>query len=140
MAISRRFLSTRSPVSRSTRRRRLPCSTAGPGRSAEFCCSGPGRDSSPDRRWNGAAGNRFARDESMTDDESAIRDLIQTWMTATAEDPQSVLSLIDDDAIFLGSAPKPYGKKEFAEKQVALDGARVKGKADVKEVRVDGDW
>ena len=76
----------------------------------------------------------------MTDDESAIRDLIQTWMTATAEDPQSVLSLIDDDAIFLGSAPKPYGKKEFAEKQVALDGARVKGKADVKEVRVDGDW
>ena len=76
----------------------------------------------------------------MSDDEAAIRDLIQTWMTATSEDPQSVLSLIDDDAIFLGSAPKPYGKKEFAEKQVALNGAKVQGKADVKEVRVDGDW
>ena len=38
----------------------------------------------------------------MTNDERAIRELVQTWMTATkAGDIQTVLSLMTDDVVFM---------------------------------------
>jgi uncharacterized protein (TIGR02246 family) len=51
----------------------------------------------------------------MTDDERSIRELIQTWMTATkAGDIQTVLSLMTDDVLFMTPGNEPFGKEVFA--------------------------
>ena len=77
----------------------------------------------------------------MTEDERAIRELIDTWMTATAAgETEAVLSLMADDVVFLGPGQPPFGKKEFAAMQRELNAFIIRGQSDVKEVRVSGDW
>lgn len=77
----------------------------------------------------------------MTEDERAIRDAIATWMRASAEgDTATVLSLMADDVVFLVPGHAPFGKEAFAAAQQGLAGARIEGEADVREVRVAGDW
>ena len=50
-----------------------------------------------------------------TEDERAIRELVQTWMTATkAGDIQTVLSLMTDDVTFMTPGTEPFGKEAFA--------------------------
>jgi hypothetical protein len=55
----------------------------------------------------------FARAEDvfrMTDDQRAIRELVDTWLAASkAGDLATVLSLIKDDAIFMVPGRKPFG-------------------------------
>jgi uncharacterized protein (TIGR02246 family) len=75
-------------------------------------------------------------------DEQAIRELIDTWMIASARgDSGRVLSLMADDVVFLvvGSAPM-RGKAAFAAAQKGLEGARIEAASDVQEIRVFGDW
>jgi uncharacterized protein (TIGR02246 family) len=49
----------------------------------------------------------------MTDDERAIRELVDTWMAASKAG-DSVLSLMADDVIFMVTGREPFGKEEFA--------------------------
>ena len=50
----------------------------------------------------------------MTEDERAIRELVETWMRASkAGDIVSVLDLMTDDVIFMVPGGEPFGKEEF---------------------------
>ena len=51
----------------------------------------------------------------MTDDERAIRTVIDRWFAATKSgDLETVLSLMTDDAVFMVPGKAPFGKAEFA--------------------------
>jgi len=51
----------------------------------------------------------------MTDDEKAIRALVEAWMVCTkAGDVSAVLDLMTDDVIFMTPGGKPFGKEAFA--------------------------
>jgi uncharacterized protein (TIGR02246 family) len=76
----------------------------------------------------------------MTDDESAIRQLIATWMQATqAGDLDTVLGLITDDVVFMVPGREPFGKAAFRVQSEAMKGMRIDGKADIRELKVLGD-
>ena len=76
----------------------------------------------------------------MSPDEKAIRDVIATWLSASAAgDSAKVLSLMSEDVVFLVAGRPPFGKKEFAAGQDALKTHRIETTSDVREVVVDGD-
>lgn len=77
----------------------------------------------------------------MADDERAIRDLIDTWMSATrAEDTDTVLGLMTEDVVFMTPGREPFGKAEFAAAARAQKGVRIDGDSDIRELKVLGDW
>jgi uncharacterized protein (TIGR02246 family) len=77
----------------------------------------------------------------MTEDERAIRTLVETWIAASAAgDVPTVLSLIADDAVFLVPGQKPFGKEAFATASAGMKDLRIEGKSDIQELRVVGDW
>ncbi|CAG9268953.1 YybH family protein [Paraburkholderia unamae] len=77
----------------------------------------------------------------MTDDERAIRELVQTWMDASrAGDTATVLSLMTDDVVFTVPGQAPFGKAEFAAASQAQQGMRIDGTAEIVELQVLGDW
>jgi uncharacterized protein (TIGR02246 family) len=77
----------------------------------------------------------------MTDDERAIRELVETWMEATkAGDLATVLDLMTDDVVFMTPGREPFGKAEFRAASEAMREAKVDGTADIRELRVLGDW
>ena len=77
---------------------------------------------------------------SMSNDERAIRDLISSWLRASAHgDNATVLSLMSDDVLFLVAGREPFGKKDFAAGQNALTTHRIEATSDVREVVIDGD-
>jgi uncharacterized protein (TIGR02246 family) len=86
-------------------------------------------------------GTPFAARAGMTEDESAIRDLVDTWSTATTDrDRDTVLSLMADDVVFLVPGQKPFGKKEFAEAFDNLRSIGIESKSKIEELEVIGDW
>jgi uncharacterized protein (TIGR02246 family) len=77
----------------------------------------------------------------MTDDERAIRALVETWMAASkAGDTQTVLSLMDDDAVFMVPGAEPFGKDVFRQMAGQMAGVTFDGKSDIHEIQVLGDW
>ena len=77
----------------------------------------------------------------MSDDEKAIRRLIETWMRATKEgDLSIVLSLMSDDVIFMVPGREPFGKEEFAASFQQLKNVRIDTESNIQEVKVLGDW
>jgi len=78
----------------------------------------------------------------MDQDEQAIRDLVSTWMSASAAgDHERVLGLMADDVVFLMPGRSPIrGKAAFAAAQAALKGVRLEAASDIQEIRVLGDW
>lgn len=77
----------------------------------------------------------------MTDDERAIRALVERWMAASqAGDTQTVLSLMTDDVIFMVPGREPFGKEAFAVASDAMKDVRIEGRSDIREIRVLGDW
>jgi uncharacterized protein (TIGR02246 family) len=77
----------------------------------------------------------------MTDDERAIRELIDTWMEASRRgDTDAVLKLMTDDIVFMTPGPEPFGKAEFEAQSKSMAGMRIDGRAEVREVCVLGDW
>jgi len=77
----------------------------------------------------------------MTEDERAIRDLVATWMTASqAGDIAAVLSLMADDVIFQVPGREPFGKETFAAASQGMKNVRIEGTADIRELRVLGEW
>jgi uncharacterized protein (TIGR02246 family) len=77
----------------------------------------------------------------MTDDERAIREVVDTWLAASkAGDLATVLSLMTDDVIFMVPGRKPFGKEAFAAASEGMKNLRVEGSSDIQEIRVLGDW
>jgi uncharacterized protein (TIGR02246 family) len=76
----------------------------------------------------------------VSPDERAIRDVIATWLSASAAgDSETVFSLMSDDVMFLVAGREPFGKQQFAASQSALTGHRIEARSDVREVVVSGD-
>src|SRR6266700_5856747 len=77
----------------------------------------------------------------MTDDERAIRNLVEQWMEASkAGDLPMVLSLMADDAIFMVPGRAPFGKAAFAAGFEATRSVRIEGRSNIQEIEVLGDW
>jgi uncharacterized protein (TIGR02246 family) len=81
----------------------------------------------------------------MQSDESEIRQLVATWMTATkAGDIETVLSLMADDVVFLiAGQPPMVGKSAFAAASHAQSGQaapQFDGTSEIQEIKVLGDW
>ena len=78
---------------------------------------------------------------TTSDDERAIRTLIDTWMAASkAGDTATVLTLMTDDVLFMVPGREPFGKQEFAAAAQGMQGATVDGKSEIVELKVLGDW
>ena len=77
----------------------------------------------------------------QNDDETAIRNLVATWMAASkAGDIATVLSLMTDDVIFMVPGREPFGREAFAAASDTMKNVRMEGKSDIRELRVLGDW
>ena len=77
----------------------------------------------------------------MTDDERAIRSLVDEWMAATrAGDLPAVLKLMADDVIFMVPGRPPFGKEEFAAGSAAMKDVHIDGRSDIQELHVMGGW
>ena len=77
----------------------------------------------------------------MTDDERAIRDLIDTWMSATANgDTRTVLGLMTDDVIFMVPGREPFGKEAFSAASDGQQAFDMQGRSEIQELQVLGDW
>jgi len=77
----------------------------------------------------------------MTNDEQAIRDLVATWMKASASgDLPTLLELMSDDVVFLTPGREPFGRKDFEARFQSMQGqVSLKGSSAVQEVHVNGD-
>jgi uncharacterized protein (TIGR02246 family) len=77
----------------------------------------------------------------MTDDERAIRELVDTWLAASkAGDLATVLSLMTEDVIFMVPGREPFGKEAFAAASEGMKNLRIEGSSDIQEIQVLGDW
>ena len=77
----------------------------------------------------------------MTDDERAIRELVETWLEASkAGDLPTVLSLMTDDVVFMVSGSKPFGKEAFLAASEGMKNVRLDGRSEIQELHVLGDW
>jgi uncharacterized protein (TIGR02246 family) len=77
-------------------------------------------------------------------DESAIRALVETWMSATrAGDLDTVLDLMTEDVVFLGPGRPPMiGRESFAAATRTQMGnaPQIDGQSEIQEIRIVGDW
>ena len=77
----------------------------------------------------------------MSDDERAIRDLVDAWMAASkAGDMSAVLAMMTDDVVFLVADRPPLGKTEFAAMSASMKGMQIDGRSTIEEINVLGDW
>jgi len=76
----------------------------------------------------------------MSDDERAIRELVETWMEASkAGDTAAVLELMTDDVLFTVPGREPFGKDEFRTASESMRGLKMDGRAEIQEMEVLGD-
>ena len=74
-------------------------------------------------------------------DEQEIRDVVKDWLAASENgDLQTVLSLMDDDVLFLVPGKEPFGKEEFAAASKQMANVRMKGTSEIKEIEIVKDW
>ncbi|SCB12608.1 YybH family protein [Rhizobium multihospitium] len=77
----------------------------------------------------------------MTDDEKAIRKVVETWTAASkAGDTATVLRLMTDDVIFMVPGQQPFGKEAFAAASKGMEGMKMEGTSEIIELQVLGDW
>jgi len=77
----------------------------------------------------------------MSDDERAIRKLVETWLAASAAgDTAQVMSLMADDVVFLVAGQKPFGKEQFAAQSRDMKNVRMEGRSDIREIEIAGSW
>jgi len=76
----------------------------------------------------------------MSDDERAIRELVDSWMEASRRgDTATVLDLMTDDVLFMTPSREPFGKDAFRESSEAMRDVRIEGRAEIQEIEVLGD-
>jgi uncharacterized protein (TIGR02246 family) len=77
----------------------------------------------------------------MTDDERAIRAVVEAWMRASKDgDLDTVLGLMTDDVVFTVSGEEPFGKDAFAAASRGMNGVTIDGTSEIVELQVLGDW
>lgn len=77
----------------------------------------------------------------MSEDEKAIRMVIDRWMSATkVGDITTVLDLMTEDVIFLVPGKEPFGKAEFAAAFAGMKDFEVAGTSEIHEIEIVGDW
>ena len=76
----------------------------------------------------------------MIDDEGAIRELVATWMKASATgDLDAVLALMTDDVTFMVPGREPFGKEAFRAMSQGMAGVQMEGTSDIREIKLLGD-
>jgi len=74
-------------------------------------------------------------------DETAIRQVVETWMSATQRgDIATILTLMTDDVLFMVPGQEPFGKDAFAASFQNMAGARIEATSDIIELGILGDW
>jgi uncharacterized protein (TIGR02246 family) len=77
----------------------------------------------------------------MTDDERAIRAVVDAWFAATrAGDVDAVLDLMTDDVVFMVPGQEPFGKEAYAAASRGMANVAIEGTSEIVELRVLGDW
>ena len=77
----------------------------------------------------------------MSEDERAIRDLVETWFAATRRgDIEAVLELMTDDVVFMVPGREPFGREVFAANSKDMQGMQFEGRSEIRELAVFGDW
>lgn len=75
----------------------------------------------------------------MSEDEAAIRNLVETWMSATrAGDTETVLGLMADDVVFLVPGQPPFGKEAFRAASQGMKDVQIDGRSDIEEIEIVG--
>jgi uncharacterized protein (TIGR02246 family) len=75
------------------------------------------------------------------DNEQAIKQLVDKWLTASKEgDLETLLSLMADDVIFMVPGQEPFGKEAFAERSKEMEYHRIDATSDIKEIKILDDW
>jgi uncharacterized protein (TIGR02246 family) len=78
---------------------------------------------------------------TTADDEQAIRNLVEQWMTASkAGDHATLLSLMTEDVVFLVPGQPPFGRDAFANRTVSPNDPTIDGEAQIVEMNILGDW
>ena len=76
----------------------------------------------------------------MSDDERAIRELVDRWMDASRRDDLgTVLDLMTDDVIFMTPGREPFGEEAFRANSEAMAGVEIDGRAEIREIEVLGE-
>lgn len=79
--------------------------------------------------------------QAATNDEQAIRELVDTWLEASKrQDLTTLLGLLDDDVLFIVPGREPFGKEEFAAGNSEMKDFRMEADIDIKEIKVTGEW
>lgn len=81
--------------------------------------------------------------EGHEKDKQQIREVIATWMRASASgDLEQVLSLMAEDVVFLVSGQPPMrGREVFAAASRSMGSrVRIEGKPEIQEIHVAGDY
>src|SRR6266705_3634920 len=76
-------------------------------------------------------------------DKQKIREIIATWMRATAEgNLEQLLSLMAEDVVFLLPGQPPMrGREAFAAAlRPSIGQVRIEGKPDIQEIHIAGDY
>ncbi|WP_192257383.1 YybH family protein [Mesorhizobium silamurunense] len=77
----------------------------------------------------------------MTEDEAAIRQVVDTWMAASRKgDLDTVLGLMTDDVVFMVPGKEPFGKEEFAAASRGMGETKMDGVSEIIELKLLGDW
>ena len=75
----------------------------------------------------------------MTDDARQIRELVDSWITASkARDLPALIDMMTDDVVFMTPGRPPFGKAEFAADSERMKGAAIDARAEVQEIEVFG--
>jgi len=82
-----------------------------------------------------------ATQATATNDEQAIREMVDTWLEASKRhDLTTLLGLLDDDVLFIVPGQEPFGKEEFAAGNGEMKDVRMEAAIDIKEIKVTGEW
>lgn len=77
----------------------------------------------------------------MSDDETAIRKLVDSWMSASkCSDIKTLMDLMMDDVMFIVPGQAPFGKAEFKAASEAMRGMSIEGQAEICELHVFDQW
>ena len=77
----------------------------------------------------------------MTDDATAIRQVVETWMAASRNgDLETVLGLMTEDVVFMVPGKEPFGKEAFAAASRGMGETKIDGDSEIVELKLLGDW
>jgi len=77
----------------------------------------------------------------MTDDATAIRQVVETWMAASRRgDLETVLGLMTEDVVFMVPGKEPFGKEAFAAASRGMGETKIDGDSEIVELKLLGDW